>query len=276
MIVLPSRGVRWIGVGLVMVGVLLPAAGMWLREMRSSGPVALRPAMMKLPPGTFMMGAEKGKGGGKVDITLSFALSVTEVTQEQYLRVMGENRSSFEGEADLPVENVSWLDAVTYCNRLSKLEGLPECYRIKWEDAEWTDLFKCKGYRLPTEAEWEYAARAGEPTEYSGGDDADKVGWFYKNSNGKTHPVAGKLANSWGLHDMSGNIWEWVWDWYELRTGLQGKLDKDPVGPKRGSERVLRGGSWSSIAADLRVSDRFWYEPAHRRGDIGFRLSRSL
>ena len=149
-----------------------------------------------------------------VKISRPFFLGIHEVTQGQYQAVMGNNPSLFKGSDDLPVENVSWLDAVGFCNKLSEREKRTPFYRI---DGTEVTIVGGNGYRLPTEAEWEYACRAKSTTLYPFGDDAGKLGehaWYDGNSEGKTHPVGQKLPNAWGLYDMLGNVWEWCADWY--------------------------------------------------------------
>src|SRR5262249_18504999 len=151
----------------------------------------------------------------RVRITRPFYLGVTEVTQGQYQAVMGENPSQFKTSDDLPVDNVSWFDAVKFCDRLSERENRKPCYLI---DGDQVSITGGNGYRLPTEAEWEYACRAGSATAFGFGDDEARLGglaWFSGNSGGKTHPVAQRQANAFGLYDMHGNVWEWCWDAYD-------------------------------------------------------------
>ena len=137
------------------------------------------------------------------------------------------------------------------------------------------DILNGTGYRLPTEAEWEYACQAGSKGAYCFGDDRSelkKYAWYYENSGGTTHPVGAKKANAWGLYDMHGNVWEWCWDWYgKYPTSPQ----KNPSGPPAGSYRVLRGGSWSIPAGYCRSAYRDWNDPSNRRYDLGFRVARS-
>jgi formylglycine-generating enzyme required for sulfatase activity len=237
-----------------------------------------RPKMMVLPIGEFRMGSQKYSDEQPVHavkISKRFALSETEVTQGQYQAVMGENLSHFKDWPDwemLPVEQVSWLDAVKYCNKLSASEGLSPCYVFQGDEVRWEGL-ECQGYRLPTEAEWEYAARADETTEYAGSDRLDEVAWHDGNSNSKTHPVGTKKANAWFLKDLSGNVWEWVWDWYADSYEATG--GQDPIGPASGSERVVRGGSWLRGAELARVAYRNRFVLSDRDYSVGFRLARS-
>jgi len=239
----------------------------------------LRPKMLHLPAGAFVMGSTKYASEQPVHLvklTRRFGLSETEVTQAQYQAVMGENPSYFKDKpdsADRPVEQVSWFDAVRYCNKLSEREGLSPCYQIQGDDVRWPDP-RCAGYRLPTEAEWEYAARADQAFEYAGSNDLDAVAWHGGNSQGATHPVAQKKANSWFLRDLSGNVWEWVWDWYTDSYAGAEKLD--PTGPKQGVYRVIRGGSCGDGAGNARVADRDRLTPSNRLRYFGFRLARSI
>ena len=282
----PSRAV-----GVLLIGAAL-GGPVWLvhrwsvqampRETRIEAPAAeaakRRPKMMVLPVGEFRMGSQQfpdEQPVHAVKLSKRFALSETEVTQGQYQAVMGENPSQFKDQSDwemLPVEQVSWLDAVKYCNKLSASEGLSPCYVLQGDEVRWEGL-ECQGYRLPTEAEWEYAARADETTEYAGSDRLDEVAWHSENSGNKTHPVGTKEANAWFLKDLSGNVWEWVWDWYADRYKEAG--GQDPIGPARGSDRVVRGGSWIYSAVLARVANRGWYAPTFRVSYVGFRLARS-
>ena len=184
-----------------------------------------------------------------------YSMGATEVTQGLWTEVMGSNPSDFRScGADCPVETVSWEDAVAFSNALSKREGLQPAYRQ--QGGAWVWDRDASGYRLPTEAEWETAALAGEKTEYAGSDDLDAVGWYGDNSGGKTHAARGKASNAWGLYDMSGNVWEWCWD-------------------AEGSGRVIRGGSWYDTAGNVRVAYRSRADPGNRGGDRGFRLART-
>lgn len=249
----------------------------------------LRPTMLLLPAGEFQMGRAANDTPGdakrlysdelpqhRVEITRAYAMSETEVTQGQYEAVMGANPSEFVGKDDSarrPVENVSWYDAIEYCNKLSEREGLTKCYEVEGKVVQWPQGLDCRGYRLPTEAEWEYAARADEGTIYAGSNKAEDVAWFSDNSKNETHEVKKHEPNQWGLYDLSGNVWEWVWDEYgRYKT----ESSKNPVGPLLdGSRPVLRGGSWNQGAWSARVAKRFWLGPGGRFGSLGFRLVRS-
>lgn len=275
--------VRSAGAVLVIAGLALP--WVWLRQYKPPSPPvkrisALRPEMRRLPPGKFMMGSPETEEGRfsnemqhEVEIKTPFAISVTEVTQGQYVAVMGENPSEFEGEDARPVENVSWLDAVKYCNRLSEREKRTPCYQIEGDEVKWPEGLRCRGYRLPTEAEWEYAARADGTTAYAGSADVNEVAWYEANAEKTPHPVGSKRGNAWGLHDFSGNVWEWVWDRYA--EDYEGLPRVDPTGPESFSIRVNRGGSWAGGARGVRVAIRSYDDPGHGLGHVGFRLSRS-
>ena len=193
-------------------------------------------------------------------ISRPFFLGIHEVTQGQYQAVMGNNPSQFKGSDDLPVENVSWLDAVNFCNKLSEREKLTPFYRI---DGTEVTVVGGNGYRLPTEAEWEYACRAKSATLYPFGDDASKLdeyAWSEHNSESKTHPVGQKLPNAWGLYDMLGNVWEWCADGY-LEKYYASSPPADPPGAVRASHRVIRGGCWTPFPGCCRSAYRVGYAP---------------
>ena len=234
-----------------------------------------------VPKGTFTMGSPPGEAGRGPDevqhmVTLSsdFLMAETEVTQRQYQNIMGFNPSKFQGD-ERPVEQVSWVDAVAYCNELSKKENLEPCYQINGGTVGWKDGVRCVGYRLPTEAEWEYAARAPATTVYSGSNNIDAVAWYLTNSGSMSHPVKTKQANDRGLYDLSGNVWEWVWDWY--LANYESLPAIDPIGPGTGSSRVARGGSWASPEPRfMRVAARTSSTPTIFYSGWGIRLARSL
>jgi len=206
-----------------------------------------------------------------VEITWRFLLGVHEVTQGQYQTVMGGNPSKFKGSEYLPVEQVSWWDAVNFCNKLSERESRRPYYRINLDKVT---IYDGNGYRLPTEAEWEYACRAGTPTLYPFGDDGSALGeyaWLISNSHFQTHAVGRKRANPWGLHDMMGNVWEWCADWYDVKYyGSSPAID--PPGAPRALNRVARGGAWECFAGFCRPAFRGGFAPGRRENFLGFRV----
>ncbi|MDP3115426.1 MAG: bifunctional serine/threonine-protein kinase/formylglycine-generating enzyme family protein, partial [Candidatus Cloacimonadaceae bacterium] len=211
---------------------------------------------------SFKMGSNDGESVEKPvhQVTVSsFYIGKYEVTQKEWTAVMGSNPSYWKGD-NLPVERVSWYDAIDYCNKRSLKEGLKPCYSIggntkpsSWSSGTIACDWTANGYRLPTEAEWEYAARGGNKSkgyDYSGSNDINTVAWHYDNSGNKTRDVGTKSANELGIHDMSGNVWEWCWDWYDEE--YYGKSpSSDPRGASSGDYRVLRGGSWNDCGRRL-------------------------
>ena len=212
-----------------------------------------------IKPGSFMLGSpssEPGRENGEtlhqVTLTKGFYLQTTEVTQGQWKRVLGSNPSKFQSCGDnCPVETVSWSDIQEFIAELNRIEG---GYK----------------YRLPTEAEWEYACRAGTKGPYAG--NLDAMAWYTDTSGGKSHAVGGKRPNAWGLYDMHGNVWEWCQDRYGDYPS--GPLT-DPVGSSSGADRVIRGGSWSYNARYCRSAYRYRDKPGYRSDYLGFRLART-
>jgi formylglycine-generating enzyme required for sulfatase activity len=219
--------------------------------------------LVLIPKGTFTMGSpeseerhERNERQHEVTIGNDYYLGVTEVTQGQYERVMGTNPSDnqkrdirMSDSSMYPVERVSWEDAVEFCKNLSDLPEEKKVGRV---------------YRLPTEAQWEYACRAGSKTQYSFGESSRSIGdyaWLEENSNNRTHPVGQKKPNAWGLYDMHGNVLEWCSDWYDKYP--KGPVS-DPGGPKEGTFRVLRGGSYDRDPTSCRSAHRIWYIPSSR------------
>jgi formylglycine-generating enzyme required for sulfatase activity len=209
----------------------------------------------------------------------SFSIGKYEVTQKEWAAVMGSNPSNWKGD-NLPVEKVTWDDAIEYCNRRSQREGLTPAYTRNGDNVTWNK--GANGYRLPTEAEWEYACRAGTTGPFNTGNNittsqANYDGTYPYNGNMKgqyrarTWNVGSGVANSWGLYDMHGNVWEWCWDWYGAYSGA---AQTDPPGAASGSSRVLRGGGGGSGAQDLRSASRNYDTPSSRNNGIGFRLVR--
>lgn len=214
--------------------------------------------------GCFMMGSNMGDKSARPvhEVCLDdFYLGKYEVTQGEWSKVVGKNPANFKKGDFYPVENVSWNDVQDYIRQLNQLNT--------------------KIYRLPTEAEWEYAARSGgKKEEYSGGNNADVVAWYSGNSGGKTHPVGQKQPNGLGFYDMSGNVYEWCSDWY--REGYYSKSPRNnPQGPSSGGfnlfewglTKVSRGGSWDSPMTFMRLADRGWFGRSNKFNDVGFRLS---
>ena len=213
---------------------------------------------VRIPPGEFRMGSKSSEADNderpvtKVRISRGFYLGKYEVTQGQWQAVMGSNPSRFdECGPDCPVDTVSWEDVQEFIRRLNAAVGEER-------------------YRLPTEAEWEYAARAGTTGDRYG--NLGAIAWYEDNSGRRTHPVGQKAPNAWGLHDMLGNVWEWVGDWYGPYPG--GRVT-DPTGPSSGSERVFRGGGWAIDARYCRASNRISLSPGLRDDYLGFRLLRT-
>ena len=207
-----------------------------------------------------------------VKITRPFFLGTHPVTQCQYKAIMGSTPSRFKGSDDRPVENVSWLDAVSFCNKLSEKDKRTPFYRIKGTDL--ADMGG-NGYRLPSEAEWEYACRAGSATLFPFGDDAGKLGehaWYSSNSELMTHEVGQKLPNAWGLYDLLGNVWEWCADWYDENYYASSPA-ADPPGASGVSARVFRGGSWNFDARFCRPASGLKYAPVVRNYILGFRVA---
>ena len=239
--------------------------------------------MILVPGGTFHNGTS--------DVTISsFYIGKYELTQAEYQAVMGNNPSHFTGVTNGPVEKVSWFNAIEYCNRRSMQEGLTPCYSYGnygtnpddwpsgWNNYSNHTNVACSwtvdGYRLPTEMEWMFAAKGGNQSQgytYSGSNDIDEVAWHWGNSDDTTHTVGTKAANELGIHDMSGNVREWVWDiWGEYPSEAQ----TDPHGPTSGSYRVLRGGSWITDAYFCTVSNRGFNDATFTNYVIGFRICR--
>ena len=245
------------------------------------------PEMVLVEAGSFQMGSTNGLPDEQpvhtVHITRPFCMSKYEVTFEQYDQfcadTVGMNRPQDNGwgRGDRPVIAVRWYDAVAYCNWLNEKEGLTPCYAGKGRLIQCD--FSANGYRLPTEAEWEYAARGGHKSqgyEYAGSNYVDDVAWYAGNSGGRTHPVGQKQPNELGLYDMSGNVWEWCWDWYD-KDYYASSLSSDPTGPSSGKsaelDRVKRGGAYGYDAEYIRIAYRSADDMSWPGG--GFRLVRT-
>jgi formylglycine-generating enzyme required for sulfatase activity len=245
--------------------------------------------MVRIQGGTFTMGSPANEVDRDDDeiqrqVTVSsFYMGKYEVTQKEYQEIMGTNPSIFKGD-NLPVENIRWYEAIEYCNKRSQKEGLTPAYSISGTGDNRTVTWNknANGYRLPTEAEWEYACRAGTTTPFNTGNNIttrnanyDGNNPYNNNAKGeyrqKTTPVGSFAPNAWGLYDMHGNVWEWCWDWYgAYSSGAQ----TDPVGASSESGRVYRGGSWGSYADLVRSAYRSSNAPSYRYDSLGFRLVR--
>ncbi len=229
--------------------------------------------MVYIPEGSFQMGSKNDATAQPirvVSIIPGFEMSTTEITQEVYQALIGSNPSHFTGDVKRPVENVSWWDAIKFCNAVSEEEGLEKCY----DEVSGSCDFTKNGCRLPTEAEWEYACRAGSTTEYNLGDtenDLSEAGWYGSNSGGTTHEVGGKKPNAWGLYDMHGNVYEWCNDWW---GGYPFDNQTNPTGPQIGSDRVIRGSGWSTGATASRTARRNYGTPGSKSIIGGFRVAR--
>lgn len=244
-------------------------------KVMTSGNVELEIDMIRIEGGQFQRGDTFG--GGRTDEypvistdLQSYQIGKCEVTEEIYAAVMGIRPRT---AGNLPAVNVSWLDCVTFCNALSSLQGLEPFYAGDLSSATGVRIVAgANGYRLPSEEEWEYAARGGNRSEnyyYSGSNDPSEIAWYEGNSGGRTHPVGSRRANELGLYDMSGNVFEWVWDW-----GEESLVDRE-WGPTSGSYKVFRGGSAVYPENELRVSARIRHRPSRKTVDLGFRLARS-
>ena len=234
--------------------------------------------------GTFNMGTdqpvEAHEGPAHKVSVNSFYLAKTETTFEDFDKFTADMKrdttpSGSWGRGKQPVFVVSWIDAVQYCNWLSEKEKLSKCYIINGEQVTYLDT--AKGYRLPTEAEWEFAARGGNKGKdypYAGSADINAVGWYKDNSGGRSMPVAHKAANELGLFDMTGNVWEWVWDVYDGNYYKTSPSD-NPKGPESGPYRVMRGGAFYNLANYARVFTRQDSYPGFKQNSVGFRVART-
>ena len=224
--------------------------------------------MVQIPGGRFKMGDENEVDAKPHQVVLSsFFIDKHLVTQAEYKRVMGKNPSRWKAGRN-PVEQVRWSDAVRYCNARSRLEGLVPCYGLQ----TWECSFSANGYRLPTEAEWEYACRAGTKTIFFFGNSPSKLesyAWFDKNSGGKPQPVGQKRPNPWGLYDMYGNVWEWCNDFYKVDY-YQESPEENPKGPKTGETKVVRGGAWKFSAESCRSGYRYNENPGYVDACFGY------
>ena len=214
--------------------------------------------MVTIPAGQVTLSDRRTQSRWSVELA-SYQLAAFPVTQAHYTRVVGECPSATRGDR-LPVEDVSWWDAVRFCNALSRRDGFLPVYHLH-SDGEGVDWdASADGYRLPTEAEWEHACRAGSTGPRYG--PLDEIAWYRGNSGERVHDVGGKRPNDWGLYDMLGNVWDWCWDIYDAEV--------------YGSYRVLRGGGWFDEHWSCRASVRRRSHPSFQIDDVGFRLARSV
>jgi formylglycine-generating enzyme required for sulfatase activity len=222
--------------------------------------------MVLIKGGKFTMGEKDEVDAPPHEVTVSsFLMDKYLVTQEQFQKLMGANPSRWKGEKN-PVEQLRWSDAVKFCNKRSEAEKLQPCYDLQTLKCN----FDATGYRLSTEAEWEYACRAGTTTPYFFGDTLAKIGdyaWFEKNSGGHPHPVGQKQPNPWGLYDIVGNVWEWCNDFYKVDY-YQESPRENPRGPDSGQNKVLRGGAWRFSADNCRSGYRYNENPG--QSDVCF------
>ncbi|ACY15423.1 formylglycine-generating enzyme family protein [Haliangium ochraceum] len=295
---LPTRVVYGLAGLCVAVGLALPWVARRQDVLRyqseaTSRAQALRPVLIELPGGAVTMGSPFGVIR---EVTVSpFQACQTEVTQAQWEAVMGNNPSDcdFGCGDELPVQNVTWYEAVEFSNRLTDRENrarkadggdeLTACYEVEGEHVAWKE--GCTGYRLPSDAEWEYAARAGTETTYSFGDEVEQLGeyaWYDENAGGEVHEVGRKKANPWGLYDVHGNVWEWVWDWY---GSFENEEVTDPRGPSEEvaykltdgePSRVLRGGAFVIGSESQYTSVRSMFGHRVLGGYVGLRCARSV
>ena len=238
----------------------------------------------------------------RVYLTRSFLAGAHEVTQAEWFAIMGWNDSAFP-RADRPVERITWFDALEFCNRLSESELLTSVYDIGHRSDDGNHIVQAdvephwdnNGYRLPTEAEWEFACRAGTTGATFRGETTilscrpldpvlDPIAWYCGNSDDATHSVGGRDNNPWGLEDVLGNVFEWTWDRYDASYGLDlpplpaepDSVYSDPVGPSTGESRVCRGGSWLVTPLECRSAFRFYHPPGSLYHDVGLRIVRTV
>ena len=257
--------------------------------------VNVSPEMVRVKKGSFVMGNTRNDREGDSDekpvhtvtLTYDYWIGKYEVTFDEYdaycvaTRKTNPGDYSGWGRGTRPVINVTWWDAIGYCNWLSEREGLKKAYDVDGNlldknGKRTTDITKVVGYRLPTEAEWEYAARGGQNSKgykYAGSDTIDEVAWYSDNSGSKTYPVGQKKPNELGLYDMSGNVYEWCHDWYGSYSSI---AQTNAIGSSSSAPRVFRGGSWYSNAQSCRAAYRYSKSPTFSFNYLGFRLSRTV
>ncbi len=283
---------RRIGLRLFGISALIALILVFILISRNKSPII--PSMILVEKGSFTMGDTWSDGESdekpthKVTFTYDFYIGKYETTFDEYdafCNATGRSKlgDSGFGRGSRPVFNVTWWDAIDYCNWLSEKEKLPKAYDnngnlLDKDGRITTDITKVLGYRLPTEAEWEYAARGGNKSKgyrYAGSDNVNDVAWYYSNSGGKTQEVGQKKRNELGLYDMSGNVWEWCSDWWDISYYSKSPTT-NPYNSTAGSRRVLRGGSWLSDAAYGRVAYRGSVSPSSASSYLGFRICRTV
>ena len=294
----------------VLLALLLALTPGCTRKAKNPTPAAAKKAsgpttrgFIAIRAGSFVMGSSANEEARytneqqhKVTLTRDFEIASTEVTRAQFKALLGYDPSQFEACPRCPVETVSWYEAVAYCNAMSKKAEYTACYSCRGEGAAVkcevakafrdAKIYACPGYRLPTDAEWEYAYRAGTKTTYYGGDNdpetrvscfkkdpvADAIGWYCQNAGKRSHEVGQKKPNAWGLFDMAGNVWEWCHDEY---LAVLTRDQTDPWGISDSPMRVARGGSWKYYSRGMRAACRAWYKPYYRGDRHGFRPART-
>ena len=245
--------------------------------------------LIQVKGGTFKMGSKNSDTSAELDeqkehsvILNTFEISKFEVTVWEWKQFIKANKMkmpikpSWGWQDNYPINGITWNEAIAYCNWLSTKEKLQPCYSKKGPN--FVCNFKANGYRLPTEAEWEFAAKGGTNSKgfrYSGSDKLEDVAWYKANSNGQPHTVGTKLPNELGIYDMSGNVWEWCWDWYNKDFYKLEKGD-NPKGPEMGERRTVRGGSWDSKSNYVRPANRISTIPSKTHEFYGFRIARTI
>ncbi len=227
--------------------------------------------------GSFIMGNDKGLDNEspehKVTITKAFQITKYEISERLWSLVMNDT-NKYNFVENKPKSNVSWKDAIKFCNALSRLKGLDTCYIFKGDSIVWIDSID--GWRLPTEAEWEFACRAGTKTEFSGNNIADEMCWYNANSGMNKHTIGTKRANDLQIYDMHGNLWEWCWNWYDDNSYLN-PITTNPKGPEIGTYHVLRGGAYNSGTSRIRSSNRtIDFGIDYDFSTVGFRIVRTM